>query len=203
MTKLEFLKQLEAKLCGLPQEDIQKSLDFYSEMIDDRIEDGISVEDAILQIGTPEEIAKQTLIDTPITKLVKQKFNPRRSMGAGEILLLVLGAPLWLPLIVAAIAIVLSVYIVLWSVIISLYAVDFSLAVSGLAGVLAFGIFKYTGATAQGLFIAGCGLVCVGLAIILFFVFNQITKGLLCLSKKIWLVVKSCFIKRGVSYENC
>ena len=37
MNKQEFLTQLRQGLSGLPQDDIEKRLTFYSEMIDDRI----------------------------------------------------------------------------------------------------------------------------------------------------------------------
>ena len=47
MNKAQFLCELEKLLYGLPQEDIKQSLDYYSEIIDDRIEDGLSEYDAI------------------------------------------------------------------------------------------------------------------------------------------------------------
>ena len=56
MTKQEFLSGLEEKLSGLPEEDIRGRLTFYSEMIDDRIEDGIPEEFAIMDLGSLEEI---------------------------------------------------------------------------------------------------------------------------------------------------
>ena len=46
--------------------------------------------------------------------------------------LLILGSPLWFPLLLAAFAVLASVYIVLWAVIVSLYAVLFALAATGL-----------------------------------------------------------------------
>ena len=42
MTKQEFLRELWNRLTELPQEDVEKSLDYYSEMIDDRVEDGLT-----------------------------------------------------------------------------------------------------------------------------------------------------------------
>ena len=47
MNKEEFLSELRTKLSGLPQEDIEERISFYSEMIDDRMEDGISEEEAV------------------------------------------------------------------------------------------------------------------------------------------------------------
>ena len=39
MNKQEFLKALSDRLQGIPKEDREKSLEYYSEMIDDRTED--------------------------------------------------------------------------------------------------------------------------------------------------------------------
>ena len=44
--KAEFLAELERKLEGLPAEDLQRAKDYYTEMIDDRVEEGMSEKDA-------------------------------------------------------------------------------------------------------------------------------------------------------------
>ena len=41
MNKEEFLNALRSALAGLPQEDIEERLAFYSESIDDRVEDRV------------------------------------------------------------------------------------------------------------------------------------------------------------------
>ena len=65
MKRIEFLNQLKAQLWALPEADIQCSLDYYSEMIDDRMEDGLSEEEAVAAIGDLDEIVKQILNETP------------------------------------------------------------------------------------------------------------------------------------------
>jgi uncharacterized membrane protein len=47
MNKSQFLKQLAAKLEGLRQHEIDSTIFYYSEMIDDRVEDGMSEEEAV------------------------------------------------------------------------------------------------------------------------------------------------------------
>ena len=47
MNKQEFLARLQKGLSGLPGEEIEEHLAFYSEMIDDRMEDGIPEETAV------------------------------------------------------------------------------------------------------------------------------------------------------------
>ena len=47
MRKQEFLTELRKGLSGLPQDDIEERLSFYSEMIDDQIEEGLAEEEAV------------------------------------------------------------------------------------------------------------------------------------------------------------
>jgi uncharacterized membrane protein len=41
MTKLQFLMALHEKMSGLPREEVEERLEFYSEMIEDRMEEGL------------------------------------------------------------------------------------------------------------------------------------------------------------------
>lgn len=200
MSKQEFLLELQNALCGLPQDDIQKSLDFYSEMIDDRIEDGLLEEDAIAQIGDIQEIAKQILTDTPITKLVKQKIKRTRRMSALEIVLLVLGSPIWLSLILSAVAVALSVYVSLWSVVISLWACEAAFVGSAFGGfVSAIVIFTTGQNTYAGLMMLAGGIFLVGFSILFSFVCKWATKGMIWLTKKLTLWIKSRFLRKEKS----
>lgn len=197
MNKTEFLSALESRLHSLPKEDIKKSLDYYSEIIDDHIEDGISEDGAVMAVGSIDEIASQIFMETPLTKLVKEKVKPNRALKAWEIILLVLGSPVWLPLLAAAVIIFFSVYIVIWSVIAVLYAADLSLAAGGLAGIFGFIALTFAEKAVTGILFLGAGLICAGTAILLFFGFNQLTKGIISLSKRILRGIKACFAGKG------
>ena len=61
MNKQEFLMRLREGLSGLLQNEIEERLTFYSEMIDDRIEEGLSEEQAIGEIGDIDEIIRKSL----------------------------------------------------------------------------------------------------------------------------------------------
>ena len=56
MTKIEFLLALSERLSGLPKEEKLERLNFYSEMIEDRIEEGLSEEEAVAAVGTIDEL---------------------------------------------------------------------------------------------------------------------------------------------------
>lgn len=194
MNKERFLDELRHRLSGLPQEDIEERIAFYSEMIDDRMEDGVSEEEAVSGIGSVDAIVDQIMSEIPLAKLVKEKVRPKRSLKAWEIVFLVLGAPLWIPLVIAAIAVLFSVYVVIWAVVICVYAADFSFAAGALAGIV--GIFAYlkTGNLAGALFSFGTGVACVGIAILLFFVSVWITKAVVKLTGRMLLGIKTSFI---------
>lgn len=192
MTKFEFLADLYNGLSALPEQDIEEQLNYYSEIIDDRIEDGLSEEEAIAQIGKPEQIITQILADMPISKLIKTK----RRLSAGEITLLAIGSPLWFPLLIAASAVIFALYISLWAVIVSLWAVFSSCAASGFGALIAGSIFLFNGSGASGLFTIGAGFICLGLSVFLFLGCKAITKATVVLTKKIILRVKKSLARK-------
>ena len=196
MDKQAFLDSLREALKGLPKDEIAERLSFYEEMIDDRTEDGLTEEEAVAGLGPVEEIAAQITSEIPLTKLVKEKLKPGRKLQAWEIVLLALGAPLWLSLLIAAAAVLFSVYVVIWALIVSAWAVAASFAVSAL-GAAAAGIAFFCRAEAtQGLVMLGSGFVLAGLAIFLFFGCRAATKGAWLLTKKIARGVKRLFLRK-------
>lgn len=196
MNKQEFLAGLRKGLCGLPQDDIEERLTFYGEMIDDRIEEGLSEEEAVSAIGDVEEIVRQTAAEIPLAKIAKERIRPKRQLKAWEIVLLVLGSPIWLSLGIAAAAVILALYISLWALIISMWAVFAALAAGAVASVPECVVFAARGSSASGLAIAAAGFICAGLAIFMFFGCKAASKGVPALTKKITAWVKNCFIKR-------
>lgn len=197
MDKLDFLLKLEEALSQLPEEDRQASIEYYAELIDDRIEDGMPENEAVESLGLVEKIAEQILMDMPLGKLVKSKVKNRRKMRGWEITLLILGFPLWFPILVAVLAVIFSVYVSLWSAVISLYATFVALAASALGvifGGVALCIFS---GIPQGLFLLGVGLICAGLALLFLPVCNLAAKGMVWIGKKLLLWIKSWFIRKG------
>ena len=194
MKKYTFLAKLQTRLSGLPQEDIEKSLEYYAELIDDRIEDGLDEEAAVRSVGSIDEIASQILSEIPMQKLVKEKVKPQRRMRAWEIVLLSLGSPIWISLLAAAFVILLAVYIVIWSVAIVVYSVGVAFAAVAIAGVLSPVVFFAVGQVGMALAFLGAGLFSAGIAILMFYACKYTTKGLVWLSRKIWLGIKICIV---------
>jgi len=196
MNKQEFLAQLRERLSGLPQEDIEERLSFYGEMIDDRMEEGLSEEEAVAAIGLVEEIAAQAVAEIPLAKIARERMRPKRRLSAWEILLLALGSPLWLSLGLAVFAVLFALVLSLWAVVLSLWAVDVSLGACTLGGVLACVLFAAGGNRASGLAVLAAGCVCAGLAIFLFFGCRAATKGFWYFMKKTGVWTKRCLIRK-------
>lgn len=194
MNKYEFLAQLRRQLQALPEKEARASLDYYGEMIDDRMEDGLSEEAAVAAIGDVEEIAKNILEGTSAGEPAERKEKKPFTMGWWSILLVALGAPVWLALLIAAAATIFSVVVSLWSVVISLYAVAVSLGASCVGCLVAgFVTIKTPGAV----FVAvGAALVCAGLTIVFFILSNLAAKGMVALTKLTWKGVEHCFIRK-------
>ena len=196
MNKQEFLDGLRKGLSGLPQADIEERLTFYGEMLDDRIEEGLSEEEAVSAAGSVNEIVRQTVADIPLAKIAKERIKPKRRLKAWETVLLALGSPIWLSLGVAAAAVIFALYVTVWSVIASFWSVFASLAVCAAAGVPMCVVFAAGGSGAAGIAVLSAGIVCAGLSVFMFFGCLQATKGILLLTKKFAIWVKNCFIKK-------
>ena len=193
MNKEEFSAELRKGLSGLPQADIDERVSFYGEMIDDKIEEGASEEDAVASAGSVSEIVSQILSETPITKLVAEKIKPKRRLKGWEIALIIVGFPVWLPLLIAAFAVILSLYIVIWSLIISLWAVEAALLACAVAGLIGAVVFAINGNAPVAVASAGLCLLSTGLAIFMFYCCFYASKGILKLTKKALLGVKRSF----------
>lgn len=61
MNKGEFLAQLRLRLGALSKQELEKTIQYYSEIIDDMLEEGVSEEDAVANLESVEEIASRII----------------------------------------------------------------------------------------------------------------------------------------------
>ncbi|MFV0552460.1 MAG: DUF1700 domain-containing protein [Anaerorhabdus sp.] len=98
MNKSGFLERLENLLQGIDKKERDKAISFYSEMIDDFIEDGLTEIEAVEKVGKPGEIAEQ-IITEDLSKPEKTMTKNKKTLIS---VLLILGSPLWVVLLLAA-----------------------------------------------------------------------------------------------------
>ena len=189
MNKQDFLAALRGFLNDLPAEDIRRSLDFYAEMIDDHMEEGMTEEDAVAAVGSAEQIADQIRGDAGAAPR-----KPKRKVKPWSLGLILLGLPLWLPLLLAAASVIISVYVSIWAVIISLYATAVALGISSIVVFLMPLLYIPTGNVAGACLVLGAAMVLTGITILLFVGLKPVTKGTVWLTKKSFVWLKRLFV---------
>ena len=196
MDKLDFLLALDKRLDVLSETDRRASLDYYSEILDDLVEGGMTETDAVASLGSVDAIAEEILMDIPLPKLVKAKMKGKKPLSGLEITLLIVGFPIWLPILISVFAVIFAVYISLWAVVISLYATDLALAASAPASLLCAVLLFIAGQPSAALLFLGAALALAGLSILLLFGCNATAKGLWKLCRLTLRGTKACFIRK-------
>ena len=196
MTKSDFLNSIQSRLNGLPEDEIQKSIDYYSEMIDDRIEDGMSEEEAVSEIGSVDEAIKGILDNIPLSKMIKAKAKKERTLKTWQIVLVSVTSPIWAPLLLTFFILIAVFYLVAWVCVIAFFAVDLALFLSGIASFIVGIATLFRFAVAGPLMAISAGLILIGGAVMLFIPLMKLSKQTAKLAKKIVLWIKSWFIRR-------
>ena len=122
MTKKEFLSALKRRLRRLSPNELKERIGFYSEIIDDKIEEGLTESEAVADVGNVNEIANQILLEAGSLsrmKSYKKRANP------WQIALLIIGSPIWGSILITVFAVIWSVTITLWAVEIPLFIIGF------------------------------------------------------------------------------
>ena len=196
MNKQEFLDKLKAALSELPYAEVEKSLAFYSELIDDKAESGMTEEEAVASMEPVETIAQQIMMEQPMGTVVAARAkDARRGLSTAAV---IIGAPLWVVAAIVLFALVIVFYVVIWAILITLWAVFAAFAVGGL-GATAVSVYLIFTNPSIGWLGLGGGLVLSGLAILMFFADLALSKLTVRFTAWLWRSVKKLFIRKKVA----
>ena len=136
MNKTQFLALLGNKLKPyLSPKEMYKTLNFFEEMIDDRIDEGLSEEEAVSQLGDINIIVNQILdehnIEKKQTKLV-WRFIPQKIPSGLGFIIGVLLFPVWITIF----ALGASLFIVILSIIFSIVLTIIAIFIGGILLIL-------------------------------------------------------------------
>lgn len=191
MTRTQFLDGLKQELHGLPQQEIEQTLHYYSEIIADRMEEGMTEEEAVAKMEPMHVIARRVAAD------FKGTAAPRAKLSGFMIAMIILGFPLWFPLLVTGAALMVVMLTLAWVMVLVLWAVCLALFSGGMAAI----ITLFTGGYHFGVPPVGqigLGMAAVGLSIFLFYG----AKGAIPLATGATLRlvsrIKKGFVKRGI-----
>lgn len=182
MNKKDYLDRLEALLSCLPQDKRTEAVSFYEEAIDDRIEEGMSEEDAVSAMGPVGITAEMILEELPAVPRVVAKT--KRKSPVLLWVLAIAGAPVLLPLAAAFLLVAVAVYLCIWIVAACIWAVAAALVLALPLGMYMAWCGFVTGLPAFAVAQAGMGLVLCGIGLLVFSLAFSASRGLATLSQK-------------------
>ncbi|MEK5333371.1 MULTISPECIES: DUF1700 domain-containing protein [unclassified Lysinibacillus] len=180
MDRVSYLKKLRGKLSRLPAHELNAALVYYEEYFD---EAGAENEQQVIsQLGSPSVVASQIMADFALKDLDATPASTKKNMTAiWLIILAILSAPLSLPILAVAVALMISVGAVIFSVVVAIVATVLSIFLGGVVALIA-GFFVLTEHWPTALLFMGIGLIVTGLGVLLFPAVARLIKkiGLVC-----------------------
>ncbi len=190
MNKEQYISKIRESILSLPEAYIESSLQYYSEMIDDRVEDGMAEEDAVAEMVSVEEAVAQILRDKPAEEIKENKAKAHKNKKEIFIIVAILSAPVVLP-------VVFSLAVALLTVLILLYSVPVALIAGGLGCIVkAVALAVVEAAATEAVLYFGVGLSLSGISILLFIAAHYFAKLVKFLCKKSVAFVKGIFSKK-------
>lgn len=196
MNKQEYLAQLRAALACLPEGEIEESVAFYTEMIDDRVADGLTEEEATAQLDDPKAAARAIIADLPVVPrtVVRTKQRNRALYWT----LVILGFPLWFPLLAAAALVAFTGVLVIWLLVAGLWMLAAGLLFGGPLGIVVCLWGLANGQVPYGVVELGSGLVCFGLGLFCLHGALAASRALAQVSRQWIAKMKAPFVKEKV-----
>ena len=195
MTKADFLQLLERALSQLSEEERRANLEYYSELLDDMLEEGMTEAEATAKLGSPAAIAESILQEMPLSKLVSTRMKPKSGWTPLAIILAVVGSPVWVPLLLAGVAVVAALFVSIWALAAVAAEVVLALALAVIAvPVLAVRTAVLT--LPLGLLLLGGGLVLLGLCVLGGLMAVELCKLLAQLTVLLARKIKGLFIRK-------
>lgn len=116
----QYLERLGRALGALSEDDRTASIDYYREMIQDRLESGMSEREAVQDLEPPESAA--AAITNELPALPRAIANGRRLGEPLFWILLIVGSPVWLTIMALLLLVILGAYLLIWASILIIWA---------------------------------------------------------------------------------
>lgn len=163
MKKQEFLKELKASLKKFNDNETRDIINYYDEMISDKIEQGNNEEQIIDNLGSIKSISAQIQTDLINERLVKSK-NIKKTSTSFWIILMLCASPALIPLGIAFFAVFVSVFAVIISFVIAFAGSGIGMLIA----VIPIGIYAYADLGIAGVMLStGILLLLAGLFFII------------------------------------
>lgn len=172
MNQKTYFDRLRSCLSSVPKEEQNRLIEYYTEIISDKIENGMTEQAALEELGTPEQLAHQILEDNPELS----HCSTKTSSGAGAIV----GFSLLIPFVIILFAVLLVLSI-------AFLVVPFAMLIAGLTYFFASFVTMLNG-FAAGLMQTGTSFIVLALGTLL--IYPTLLFAKTCLNAAISIVKK-------------
>ena len=162
----------------------------------------MSEAEAVKSLGDVNDIARDILSEAPFSSIVKgetQKLKNKCKNSPAFTVLLIVGSPVWLPLLLAAAICVCAVAFSAIAVFASLFISAIAVVVAGIVWVGYSVYFFLTGLTPEGLFVCGAGLAAAAGALLCLRPLKKMCALSVRFMGKCFKSVKRIFVGKGES----
>ncbi len=166
MNKTEFIKELCKQLCHLPEDQQQCAAHYYSGVIDGRMENGTSEQDAVAAFGGAEKTALE-FINSIYNKERKHRISSK--IKAMPTLMRIVSSVLLSAVCFAAVAL-------MWAALISVYIVVAIIGLCGIICILSGIVMCFIRTVPVGLCVMGIGMVLAAVMFLLLGPARMITR---------------------------
>lgn len=200
MRRDDFLDQLSTYLQSLPFSERQSTIDFYAEQIDDRIDDGMSEEEAVASLEHPKDIANNllSLRDEQSLEFYVPQHEPQKTSNSNIaliVIVLILTCWIWIPLLLGILFVIAGIYATLFALVVSGLVLGVSCVLGGLAA-LASAATLIPSSLLAAISHLGLALGLIGLSILSFLAAYYISKFTIWMSVELAHTIKHYFEKR-------
>lgn len=193
MNKSDFINTLRELLYPISKVERDKFIAYYEEIIEDYKEGGLTEQEVVDKIGSPQSIANNILTEQDTVDIRIPSFDSKIL----NIILLILGFPLWGSLLLATILIILSVYIVIWCAPFVTGVSSISFLIVSLVSIIG-SPFMMADTIAAGIVQLGLGISLVGIAILFAFATIFLSKKIIFITKYINFKIAKVFNRKAV-----
>ena len=193
MNKVEFLKELELNLFKMKDSEKNKFITYYDEMISDYIENGMVEDEAVKKIGTPNKIAQELMGEYDSVKLNLPSFGSKSL----NIIITIIGFPLWGSVLLTVALLVLSAYILLWCIPIAAGAGCVGFLASAIVGIVG-APFVIAQSISIGVIQLGSGIASIGISLLLGIATIASTKKFISITKNFNIKLVALFKRKVV-----
>lgn len=182
MNQSEYIKELKRCLSPLDRVETNRVVEYYTELIGDKIESGMNEQEVLAQLGTPRQLADKILSETQEYDNKPQHIQETENLSVGRIV----GFSILIPFVIIALA-------TLYSLAVAFILVAIGMLLSGFLTIIGsfFVIFTSVGA---GIFQIGVSIFVAALGV--FVGFGAWKFMLLCI--KITVKIFKAYVKTYV-----